>query len=551
MDLVRETLELADSPRALTVWMLFKYGEHRQLVELGFDPLAYNSVDGLRNAYQATKLLSKCEGLKTGIDTKQVALEAAEAAERQCRETNLRFRRMRAGLERDIRGLDSTLIQRAKAKIARVLGEVPESFRDRGWSPGRSTSAFGDSVSPLGKYKATPHVTVSARRAAIRLLRDCPTWGASVLDADAPCSVLSLDWALVPGNVMLTVPKNAKTDRVICYEPHMNIRLQLMVGGYIRERLRRKAGQDLNDQTINQRRARLGSIDGALATIDLSSASDTLAIEVVYELLPIDWACLLDNLRSAYTTWPTGELRKNEKFSSMGTGFTFELESLIFWAIASAAAGNDVTVYGDDIVVPTRTFSEVSYALEFFGFTVNRSKSYSEGLFRESCGSHYIGGALVTPSFIRRPIRSVGGVVLLHNQVLRWALQPMQGCIERRVHRVLKSWRTRFPAFLGPQGLGDGHYHVNFDDAKPVKAAPLQRSFGWEGWWFQTRTAFTSSALEGPEGEIGTSLGYAAILAAVGPKRVRSLWESHVSRKDVRYKTIRTLATVWPGYWVT
>lgn len=582
-ELTCDVLEAIGGPRALTVWMLFKYGEHRQLVELGFDPDIFRSREEIRAAYAATKLLSKCEGLKTGIDTLAVAIEGAERAEDMCRETNRFFRSMRSGAVRHIRGLDMH-IGRVKSKIAEILGPVPEwvnlgslsedavqafyaerglAFSDRGWSPGRSTSAFGDDISPVGKYKSVPHCTVSARNYALRELQDSPLWGQSVLDADGPCSVINIDWARQETNVMLTVPKNAKTDRVICYEPHMNIWCQLKVGSYLRRRLAR-VGVDLSDQSINQRRALAGSIDGSLATIDLSMASDTLSAEVVYELLPIDWWVLLDNLRSKYTAWPTGQVRRNEKFSSMGNGFTFELESLIFYAIASVAAGKDVTVYGDDIIVPTSHFDWTVELLELFGFKVNTTKSFGAGtLFRESCGKHYVGGVDVSPFFIRRPIKSVSGVVLLHNLYRLWDSQTYSSNYEflsRKASVLLRRWRTHFSTFTGPAltcgtrvpGSNlkffsmDGHYHVNFDEARPERH---KRSMGYAGWWFSTRIATIRSYWENGR-EVGNSLAPAVLCAVTGPKAATQFLGSHIRRKDVRYKTIRTSCLSWPGCWV-
>lgn len=336
---------------------------------------------------------------------------------------------MRSGSLRDIRGLESSIFCRAKAIIADVLGDVPrwffESerrepsrfgdrrppeplFEDVGWSPGRTTSCSGDQVSHFGKYSGAPHVTVSARRYASGVMRDSPLWAESARISNDSC------WApnLVGGNVMLTVPKNAKTDRVICYEPHMNIRLQLAVGGYIRRRLRACAQVDLDDQSVNRRRARSGSRTGRLATIDLTMASDTLASELVWELLPIDWACLLDDLRSKYTRLSDGSSIRCEKFSSMGNGFTFELESLIFWALAQSQCSGRVTVMGDDLVVPSRDFEKVAYALEVSGFVLNRTKSYGTGHFRESCGGHYFRGADVTPFYIHGLPKTTLDVVL-------------------------------------------------------------------------------------------------------------------------------------------
>lgn len=544
---IRDFLELLGSPRALSVWLLYEAGEHRQLVELTIDPLHYNDAESFKKDFAAVKFLSKCVGLKTGIDLKAVAVKSAEEAELKCAQTNRHLRLLRSGVLRDISGLESSVFHRAKAKIAKILGPVPDRFEPVGWSKGRSTSSSGLELSSTHKYGARPDVTVSARAYAVRELRDSPSWGAAVLDADAPVSVLHLDWAITKGNVMLTVPKSAKTDRVICYEPHMNIRLQLDVGRFIRTRLR-FAGVNLDDQSVNQRRAKLGSRTGHLCTIDLRAASDTVALELVWELLPIDWVCLLDDLRSKYTTWPDGSIRRNEKFSSMGNGFTFELESLIFYAVCSAVT-EDVTVYGDDVILPTVAFSKAKAALEMCGFEVNSSKSYATSYFRESCGENAFNGVPCTPVYLRRLPRRLEDVVLLHNQVRRWALQHHRfGDV--RVARLLRKWRDIHPHPLGPEGYGDGHYHANFDEAHPKRAG-----HGIDGWWFTTYIRLFDEYTWGDDRHSGVfpeRLGFAALCAGTGPKRPRSIWDTGTDRRQGKWRIHRGLCHgKWPdGLWV-
>jgi hypothetical protein len=565
--LIRDFLEHLDSPRALSVWLLYVSGEHRQLVELTIDPNRYETAESFKRDYAATKLLSKCVGLKTGIDLEAVAIKSAEEAELICQRTNQRIRDIRSGKE--FPGRQSVVWYHAAAKIRKILGPLPHRFggpspfrwgeaydaryqpegnfceipffKDVGWSKGRTTARWGDELSSAHKYSGRPDVTVNARRFAVQLLRDSPLWGASAIDADGPCSVLSKGLNVITGNVMITVPKSAKTDRVICYEPHMNIRLQLAVGGHIRSRLK-KFGIDLDDQSVNQRRALEASASGVLATLDLRSASDTLSRELVYELLPFDWACLLDDLRSKYTTWPGGQVRLNEKFSSMGNGYTFELESLIFYALVSAVSG-DVTVYGDDIILPAENFSDAVEALEYAGFATNPAKSFSTGPFRESCGTDAFGGFLVTPVYLRRLPKTVEDVVKLHNAIRRWALQDGNPG-DPSLRKLLQKWRGIHPCISGPSGVGDGHYHVEFQDACPHKAG-----FWIEGWWYHTYVRTFQSRVWGddtPRGEIPGLFEFAALCAAVGPKKPRSLWDTGIIRRQVSYKKIRALVPSWP-----
>lgn len=539
---IRGFLERLGTARALTVWLLFKYGEHDQLVRdfSNVDPSRYGDthieIERLRKDYAASRFFSKTADLSTTIDKTRVAIDSAKAAESLCEKTNQYIKEIRQGSVRN--PFDAEWF-RAKQIIADILGEVPGSFESVGWSKGRTTSCSGTEISSVHKYTGQLDVTWSAQIPLLREMRNAHNWSAAVLDADGPCSILRSALNVVRGNVMITVPKNAKTDRVICYEPHGNIRVQLNVGSYIRHRLR-KAGVDLNDQSVNQRRAQVGSYDGRYATIDLSAASDTIALELVYELLPIDWAILLDSLRSKETLWPDKEWRKNEKFSSMGNGFTFELESLIFYALARSVS-SDVSVYGDDIIIPVKSFTDVINVLKGAGFIPNEGKSFSTGTnFRESCGFDGFCGVDVTPVYLRSLPKTRGDIVKLHNQIRRW----VEVTPDRRWADFLKSIRMSSPHHLGPKGYGDGHYHVNFEEATPRKVDP-----SWEtGWWYRTTTVrFRVSTLYGDRvhGRFSGKFGYAALCSATGPKRSFSAVDMTADRRLVVTKDIRAIATEW------
>jgi len=118
-----------------------------------------------------------------------------------------------------------------------------------------------------------------------------------------------------------------------------------------------------------------------------------------------------------------------ELFSSMGNGFTFELESLVFFCLASSVCAvleipEDVTVYGDDIILPTEAVSLLSEVLSFCGFEFNSAKSFwstSGPLFRESCGRHYLDGIDVTPFYVDEELITPESIVLLANNLVRWA----------------------------------------------------------------------------------------------------------------------------------
>jgi hypothetical protein len=188
-------------------------------------------------------------------------------------------------------------------------------------------------------------------------------------------------------------------------------------------------GINLNDQTTNQDYACVGPFFG-LATVDLSSASDSISKQLVFDMLPFEWWSLLDDLRVKSTIIEDPSVggsisHEMEMFSSMGNGFTFELESLLFYAITrvvcwKSGVRGTISVYGDDIIAPSKIVPRLKQLFHFIGFTVNAKKSYWRSPFRESCGKHYHNGFEVTPFYIRREILSLMDLILHLNHILEW-----------------------------------------------------------------------------------------------------------------------------------
>lgn len=226
---------------------------------------------------------------------------------------------------------------------------------------------------------------------------------------------------VVSGSRLAFVPKTNEISRTICVEPSLNMFFQLGFGINIQERLKSCFGIDIQSQPIvNRELARLGSIDGSFATIDLSSASDSLSLGMLKNLLPRDFFAWLMELRSPSVT-VGGVEHKLEMVSTMGNGFTFPLQTMLFSALVSAAfrhhgivpkrskvvdgeiveLGN-WSVFGDDIIVPTAIVRTVLLLLRRFGFQINEHKTHVEGPFRESCGYDYFRGHNVRPVFIRK-----------------------------------------------------------------------------------------------------------------------------------------------------
>lgn len=490
----------------------------------GGGPVRLTGNPGASVAYLAEEVLSKYDDGKAGTAKLEACLKKWQEAEDICSETNHRLPNDFRGATRHT-GLRS-MVERAARKIDWLLGDFDwdECLLGVGFGPG-ATTRLGRARSDLSeKFGGIPHTTLGcAGLAHAYLEREAPLWRSSV-GPDA--------WDIVPGNRVTTVPKNYKTDRAIAVEPCWNIFFQKGIGSMIRKRLRR-VNINLNDQTPNQVAALRGSRDGSLATLDLSMASDTVSRAIVELLIPLQWRSALEQVRSAMGSLPSGELVTYQKFSSMGNGFTFELESLIFWALMSTCVeahggdGRSVLVYGDDLVVPSSCAEPCMALLEFCGFSVNEKKSHWQGDFRESCGKHYLGGADISPFYIRESVSSLDRLFLLYNNIYRWLLLPAvqkemvsfdktRLFLARLRSHAPRSWRQpRLPVY----GYGDGAFVGTFDEARPrqIPAGSRKRKHaGWEGYFIDKTLQWRRRQLS-REGSFGVLLSSLWLIDRVPP----------------------------------
>lgn len=314
----------------------------------------------------------------------------------------------------------------ASRKICALLGDFSlDEFASRvDFSNGASTRLPRRSAAVPYKFAGIPHVTRNCALLAINLIWFHEPWREFCKfrfgrESD-PCTWVEV----VRGSEYFTVPKTATTLRGACKEPELNMFCQKAIGSMIRSRLRR-VGIDLNDQGRNRSLALEGSLTGLLATIDLKNASDSVALRCL-DLLPEDWRRYINMTRSEEVLLPNGKWHRLAKVSSMGNGFTFELESLIFWAITSSCVDllgcldRRVGVYGDDIIVTSEAATSVIGSLSYLGFVTNSEKTFYEGYFRESCGGHFHSGRDVTPFFMRRGLLDLEDRYHFLNSLNRW-----------------------------------------------------------------------------------------------------------------------------------
>lgn len=420
VEIVKSYINAYPSKIGKQLYKAIRADNHLPVVDLSISPTDYSCPDLFKRDWQTVNLLAKYRSLSLPYDVEQVAMDNFWTAEQNCSKINTRFNCGTETSSTEISG--ASFIWMARQKISQLLGDFSwdEASNGFGFSSGASATKTRERGDPYYKYQDKPEVTRKAGIAGLCAIFSTPRWRENLQDLYGPDPY---NWvSIVPGSTLALVDKDAKSKRVITKEPSLNMHMQLGLGRMVRARLR-NIGIDLNDQTNNANYAHIGSRDGTYSTIDLKQASDHICYELVRELLPPDWFAAFDLLRCEACVLPSKEIHTLSKFSSMGNGYTFELESLIFWALASAVNSmytgveRRVLVYGDDVIVPTAIAGQVIELFEYVGFYANNSKTFITGPFRESCGSHYFNGIDVTPFYVRRPIDHLSRYFWLVNSI--------------------------------------------------------------------------------------------------------------------------------------
>lgn len=287
------------------------------------------------------------------------------------------------------------------------------------------------------------------------------------------------------------VPKTDKTPRLIAIEPTAMQYLQQALFHQVVYRLENSdefppplGGKEFDlgkwfvgfaDQEANRFLARKGSLDGSLATLDLSEASDRVLnshVKLLFERFP-RLSEAIQATRSTHADVPGQGIISLNKFASMGSALCFPVEAMVFTTIVICAIAYErrspvnrrlinslrgkVRIYGDDIIVPIDCVQRVIQFLELFGLKVNKDKSFWNGKFRESCGGDYYDGEWVTPIRLRhelpRSLADVDGVVGLvafRNLLYHGGFWNTVRKLDDRLNVLLKGrWKVVEPTTAG------------------------------------------------------------------------------------------------------
>ncbi|DAD50446.1 TPA_asm: RNA-directed RNA polymerase, partial [ssRNA phage Zoerhiza.4_7] len=245
------------------------------------------------------------------------------------------------------------------------------------------------------------------------------------------------------------VNKTRTVARGICTEPTINMWFQLGMGRVLEERLKSFFRIGLSTQPDRNRElAQAGSVNGNLSTIDLESASDSLGLPMLEYMLPRSFLAMLKGIRCPKTILPNGSELTLNMVSTMGNGFTFPLQTMLFAAVVRGVANwygvrlhsKNFGVFGDDIICPRKITHTVERVLSLLGFSVNTSKTYVEGPFRESCGTDYYLGINVRGVYIKK-LHSQQDLCVAINTLNRWSAKT--GVILNRTVTLLVSGLKR------------------------------------------------------------------------------------------------------------
>lgn len=479
VDLALTLCKTIDSPRSLAVYLLLKGGEWQQYLDLPWDQKHYECPQRFAEDRLVTEILRKSRDMPIGEDLEAKAVASFYEAEDCNRRTNVRLEQTAA--------CDHPLWWRkACLEIDRILGPLDRKALNKieqscKHGAGGAVGVRAEGLVPSDKFDAIPSVTEKLVPFVPSIMEE--TWREYRPHHD-----------VVQGNEFFTVPKKATQLRECAKGPLLGVYLQLGIGSYMRDRLLMH-GVNLRDQGRNQRLAGRCHISGG-ATLDLKSASDLMALEVPRRLILNDrWVHLLELGREDYTE-VDGKWVELEKFCAMGNGFTFALQSVIFWGVIRALVPplrwDECAVYGDDMILPQKYAPALVEALEYLGFKVNWEKSCLAGNFFESCGTDWFKGLNVRPFYLgTEDNTSLPPALQQANKLRLWTQRLCNGlACDSRFRSIWTSLSKRVPSIFRkcrvPLSAGDTGLIVSFQEARPfirrIKDDRRTGGEGWQGW---------------------------------------------------------------------
>lgn len=378
VQLAQHLCEHTNTSRALTVYLLLKYEEYEQAVQLTLNPRHYFTAYDFHLDWQVTELVRKVPFFP-GLTRKELEDRTKTSFfSLQANAWRTHYDLLDQGEEpwfEDVRRICTRVLSRVKSD--RQL-----EFRH---GPGATRSHKGEGKALMFKFG-----------------RDqSSTEGCLPFAGDIPC----VPWnpTIVESSRISIVAKTAMKGRVIFTSPSVNMCLQLLLGDSISRALEKEGIRILKNSSsripqiaeLNGARALEGSANQRWFTLDLEDGSDNILnyhvntfFKNVYDVL-----YLLSVAKTPYLEVDDTTL-SSAIFAPQGNGSTFAVETLIFYAVA-ASVDPEARVNGDDVTARTEFFDEIVRRFKRLGFRMNMRKTYADSLFRESCGTEGFNGESV------------------------------------------------------------------------------------------------------------------------------------------------------------
>lgn len=280
----------------------------------------------------------------------------------------------------------------------------------------------------------------------------------------------------VDGTKIFFAKKNAEISRTCGTESNLGMLFQKSLGAYFEYRLFKHFGINLSVQAdFNKSLARIGSIDGSFGTIDLVSASDSVNTQLVLDSFDDGFhKSIMMMCRSELAILPNSEKLVLKMISTMGNGFTFPLQTIIFASAVKsvyqlmgypcADPSSQFGVFGDDIIVRREAYVYLARMLAKLGFEVNEAKSFNNGPFRESCGGDFYNGHNVRGIYISS-LETPQLVCSAINRLLRWSARS-----GIKLHKTIEWLLQLVPKapYVPPSESDEAGLHVPFRSTIPV-----------------------------------------------------------------------------------
>lgn len=193
-----------------------------------------------------------------------------------------------------------------------------------------------------------------------------------------------------------SVPKDFSKNRLIAIEP---VQRQYIQQGIARALRATPLFRGICLDDVDGPRHLGLALKHGMTTIDLSDASDRIPPSLVEYLLPADWyALLIEHTAHSVEIPSLGERHLLGMFATMGCGYCFEVQSVIFRLVISIIGAEEggytlseafhrCHAFGDDIVIPEAWLPAILERFDRLGFRWNPRKTcHSPELFKETVG---------------------------------------------------------------------------------------------------------------------------------------------------------------------